>query len=253
MSRRHDVQDATGRIEYLSGRGTLEAWGTGAPTNSVAGFAPGCIYHRGDGAAGTALYLNEGTFSSSTWVPVGSGVGVFTTATITTATITTANITTLNPTNIVRASQRYQVGRGVAKVGGTSGWVVNAANDLGSMATMAASQSAGTLVVGLPGLHVGDTITGFVVVASINSAGNTVTLDANLRTNTVAAGATGTDASVATMTQVSVTAATASTSTKTGLSTVIATGVNYYLLITGTTGSTTTIELDQIEVVVTTA
>lgn len=67
-SRRHDIQDATGRIEYLAGRGTIQAWGSTAPTNSVTGYAPGCIWHNLAGTAGSVLYVNQGTFTSSTWL-----------------------------------------------------------------------------------------------------------------------------------------------------------------------------------------
>jgi len=70
VSRRHDIQDATGRIEYLPGRGTVQAWGSSAPTDSVAGFAPGCIYHNLAGTAGSTLYSNIGTFSSSNWLNI---------------------------------------------------------------------------------------------------------------------------------------------------------------------------------------
>lgn len=168
------------------------------------------------------------------------------------STIASATITTLTNTGLVRAGLPYKIGVG-AKVGTTSGWTVGAANNLGTIGTVAASQSAATLVVPVVGLHVGDTITGFRVVASINSAGGTVTLDADLRKMTVAAGASATDASVATMTQVSVTAATASNSTKTGLSEVVAAGTRYYFLITATTAGSTTIELDDIEYTVTSA
>ncbi len=45
---------------------------------------------------------------------------------------------------------------------------------------MAASQSAGTLVIPIGGLHIGDTITGFKVIAQVESAGNVVTIDADL-------------------------------------------------------------------------
>lgn len=70
MSRRHDLQDATGRIEYLPGRGTIQAWGSGAPTNGQTGFAPGCTYQNLSGAAGSAFYVNTGTFTSSTWLNI---------------------------------------------------------------------------------------------------------------------------------------------------------------------------------------
>lgn len=173
--------------------------------------------------------------------------------TITTLTSTTANITTVNPTNIVRASQTFQLGRGgTAKAGTGAGWVVNAGNNLGTIATMAAGQTAGTLVVAIPNLHVGDTITGFSVYTSINAA-NASTLDANLRSLTIGAAASGTDASIGSITQVSTSSAVASSATKSSLSAVVTAGVSYYLLITGTTGASSTFEISQIEVTVTSA
>ncbi len=73
MSRRHDLQEATGRIEYYAGRGTLQAWGTAAPTNSVTGFAPGCIFQ--DLVNGN-IYQNVGTFASTTWTAFATGNAV---------------------------------------------------------------------------------------------------------------------------------------------------------------------------------
>lgn len=50
-----------------TGNGII-ASGSGAPTDSVAGYAPGCLYFRTDGGADTSLYINTGTITSSTWV-----------------------------------------------------------------------------------------------------------------------------------------------------------------------------------------
>lgn len=240
-------------IKNMAGNGVL-AVGSGAPTDSVAGYSIGCYYVRTDGGASTAAYVNVGSATSSTWKKLGLDGATIAALTVTALTATTATITTLNPTSIVRASQTYQLGRGgTAKAGTTAGWTVNAGNNIGTIATVAASQTSSTLVVAIPNLHVGDTITGFGVYSSINSAGGAVTLDANLRSLTIGAAASATDASIASITQVSVSAATASSATKTGLSTVVTLGVNYYLLLTATTAGSTTIELDQIEVTVTTA
>lgn len=151
---------------------------------------------------------------------------------------------------VTRSAQSFQVATR-AKVGGTAGWVVGAANDLPYMATMAASQTAGTLVVPLNGLRIGDTITGFRIVAQIESAGGAVTIDAILRAVTNVA-AEPTDAAIGTgMTQVSVTADTAASSTKTGLTEVVTSGKSYYLLITATTAAATDIILQHPEVTVT--
>lgn len=41
------------------------ATGTTVPTDTTAGYAPGCVFVHNDGGAGTGLYVNEGTAASS--------------------------------------------------------------------------------------------------------------------------------------------------------------------------------------------
>jgi hypothetical protein len=147
---------------------------------------------------------------------------------------TTTASNSLGGTAAVRTGREILAG-GNPKVGSAAGWVVNAAANIFE-ATMAASQTAGTLVVPLTGLTAGDTLTGFRVVAQVESAGGTVTIDADLRAETNVA-ADPTDASIGAITQVSVTADTAVSATKTGLTEVISVAKRYYLLITATTGS----------------
>ncbi len=135
---------------------------------------------------------------------------------------------------------------GYAKVGATAGWVVGGgAVNTGLTATCPASQTGSTLVIPLSGLKIGDTITGVYLTGQIESAGNTVTLDMDLRKMTAAA-ADVADASVDTMTQISVTADTAVSSANGGitdLTEVVAEGETYYLLLTATTGASTDIAL----------
>jgi hypothetical protein len=143
-----------------------------------------------------------------------------------------------------------------AKVGTTAGWVVNAANDLGKLATIPAAQTNATLVVPITGLKVGDTITAFSLQGSIQSGGNTGTITADLRKLTAAA-AGATDASVGSMAApLSVTANTVLSSAnagKTGLAEVVAEGESFYVLITCTTGAVVTAELQSVNVTVTQA
>ncbi len=136
-----------------------------------------------------------------------------------------------------------------ARVGTTSGWVLGAI-DTGVMGTVAASQTAGTLVVPISGLHVGDTITGFKIHAQVESAGGTVTIDGDLRhiDNTAA---DPVDASIGTITQVSVTADTAVAQSVGSLSHVILVTDSYYILITATTAAVTDIQLINVTVTVT--
>jgi outer membrane receptor for Fe3+-dicitrate len=59
-----------GVLQEVAGVGIIDAYGTGAPTASAAGYATGCTYHRIDGSTDTSLYVNEGTKDSATWVVV---------------------------------------------------------------------------------------------------------------------------------------------------------------------------------------
>lgn len=150
-----------------------------------------------------------------------------------------------------------RVYNGFCKVGATAGFAVGGgAVNTGLMATCPAGQTASTLVVPLAGvLNVGDTITAVHLVGQIESAGNTVTIDVNLRKMTTAA-ADVADASVASMTQISVTADTAISSANGAigsLTEVVAADETFYLLITVTTGASTDVALQGAIVTVTTA
>lgn len=165
-------------------------------------------------------------------------------------TLTVASGATLNATGSFVRSETRQIGTR-AKVGGTAGWTVGAADNLPYVGTVAASQTGAKLVIPIDGLQIGATITGFNIVAQIESAGGTVTLDADLRATTNVA-ADPTDASIGAMTQVSVTADTAVSQAKTGLTEVVTSGKTYYLLLTATTALSTDIILQACEITTTT-
>jgi hypothetical protein len=133
-----------------------------------------------------------------------------------------------------------------ALIGATAGWEVDGnTTDNHTLALMAASQTAGTIVVPIPGLVIGDKIEAFHALGQIESGGNAATLDVALRSLTAAA-ANPTDAAIASMTQVSVTADTALTETNTKkgeLTTTVEDGKTYYFLVTGTTAASTDIQL----------
>jgi len=165
-------------------------------------------------------------------------------------TVTGSTIVTVNTAGISRASQE-RVMNISAKAGATAGWTVGGgAVNVGILATLPASQTSSTLVVPITGLKVGDTITAFKLNAQIESAGGAVTLDADLRKRTCAAGDFS-DASVGAITQVAVTADTAVASAKTGLSDTVAADEVFYVLLTGTTAAVTDIDLGSITVTVT--
>lgn len=153
--------------------------------------------------------------------------------------------------SMTRAGQQRLVSSR-AKVGGTSGWVIGAADNLGYMATLPASQSGSTLVIPVNGLKVGDTLTAFSLVGQIESAGGTVTVDADLRKHTAAA-ADPADASVGAITQVSVTADAIISASKASLTEVVAADETFYILVTATTAGSTDIALMGATVTVTEA
>ena len=136
-----------------------------------------------------------------------------------------------------------------AKMGLTAGWTIQTNDNLGLIATCPVSRAAATLVIPIPGLKVGNKITAFSVVGQIESAGNTVTLDADLRKHTAAAGDVA-DASVGAITQISVTADAIISSSKTGLTEVVAADETFYVLLTATTTALTDIALQGITVTV---
>lgn len=146
----------------------------------------------------------------------------------------------------VRAGQQYVINAaGLAKVGGTAGWVVAPADNL-SLVTCPASQTASKMVIPITmPLKVGSTITAFSVIAQIESAGGTVTIDADLRKLTTVA-ADITDASLGAITQVSVTADTAVAAAKSGLAEIVAANETFYVLVTATTAGSTDIALQGI-------
>lgn len=161
------------------------------------------------------------------------------------------NASSDGPFSISGAAGAEKLLSGPPKAGATAGWSVNAGANL-SEATLPASQTGSTLVVPIYGLKVGDIITAFKVSAQIESAGGAVTLDADLRKMTNAAG-DPTDASVGAVTQVSVTADTAVAQAKTGLAEIVAFGEWFYVLITATTAAVTDIRFLGISVTVTEA
>jgi hypothetical protein len=154
----------------------------------------------------------------------------------------------------VRTSQTRLTPASLGKPGGTSGFISSATDNI-SLATCPASKTGSTYVIPVTRLKVGDTITGFYLIGQIESAGNTATVDANLRKHTAAA-ADVADASVASMTQVSVSADTALTvanTAKTGLSQVVGADESYYVLVTVTTAAATDVALQALAVTVTEA
>ena len=135
-----------------------------------------------------------------------------------------------------------------AKVGSAAGWTVNAGAD-SFMATCAASQTSGMLVIPLNGLNVGDRIDGYNLVGQIESAGNTATLDCDLyQSIAVAAASTHTAISGTDMAQISVasdTAITKANSTKTFATSsrvIVEEGKAYFLRLNATTAASTDVE-----------
>ena len=117
-------------------------------------------------------------------------------------------------------------------------------------ATLAASKSAADFVIPITGLKIGDVIKSFKVYGQIESAGGTVTVDAEMY-RTVAVAADPTQTSIGAITQISVTADTLVGSSKTlAVEETVATNESFIVAITGTTASSTDIAITAIEVTV---
>lgn len=151
------------------------------------------------------------------------------------------------------ASKRWLC-TGRPKVGTTAGWVVGAANNRGGCATLPAAQTTSTLVLDLSGLRLGDIITAFWLVGQVEAAGNHVVIDADLRKLSTAADDL-TDASIGAITQIDVVADTALSSSNANKTLVspetIGVDETFYVLITGTTGAATDIDLQGVMLVIT--
>ena len=67
---RHDIQDATGVVVRKPNVGIMQVVSATTPTNGQAGYGPGCLWQNHSGSAGTVLYVNTGTNTSTTWVAI---------------------------------------------------------------------------------------------------------------------------------------------------------------------------------------
>lgn len=151
---------------------------------------------------------------------------------------------TLNVTSIVKSTQLSVPVCGQAKVGATAGWVITGGTNI-SHATLPASQTNSTLVIPLPALPVGSTVTAVGVGGQVESAGGNVTLVMSLRKLTNAA-ADNTDAEIATDNVGTLTADTILSAANLGVTAqteVIAADESLYVLLTGTTAASTDIDV----------
>lgn len=134
------------------------------------------------------------------------------------------------------------------KAGATEGFVVTGVNK--GLATCPASQTAATLVIPITGLNIGDKVTAFKITGQVESAGQTATVDADLRKITAAAAGSA-DASIGAITKISKTADYEIADSKTlATAETLASGECLYLLVTVTTGSSTDIELAGVELTI---
>lgn len=122
-------------------------------------------------------------------------------------------VTSLSDPTPKAAKVRCYQAAGLAKVGGTAGFVTAAADNV-SLTTCPASQTASKLIMPIPFLKVGDKIISFHLQGRCNSAGGAITVDADLRFQTATAAST-VDTSLGTITQLAVTAQTLMSSANT--------------------------------------
>lgn len=129
--------------------------------------------------------------------------------------------------------------------GATAGWVKN--NDTGT-AKLPASQTAATMTIPLQ-LENGTVIKSYQLNGQVESAGNTATLDVDLRVITPVAGDL-TDASLGAATQLSATADAIVAIQKTITDATVTSPKSYYFLVTGTTAAATDFDINSLELTV---
>lgn len=57
-------------VAEVPGEGIIFARGTTVPADTSVGYATGCLFQHTDGGAGTSLYVNRGSSTSSNFDPV---------------------------------------------------------------------------------------------------------------------------------------------------------------------------------------
>lgn len=77
---RLDLMPSVDRFMFVPGQGHMmglptrpgesSTATTGVPTNGIAGFAKGALFHNFKGSAGSLLYVNTGSNTSATWTNI---------------------------------------------------------------------------------------------------------------------------------------------------------------------------------------
>lgn len=148
-------------------------------------------------------------------------------------------------TGMLQAGTRFiSAANGV--IGATAGFALPSAHSGFTNAAVAgvpASQTGSTFVIPVEGLRLGERITSWSLVGQIESAGNAVTVDGDLRKLTVAAGDI-TDASIGALTQISKTADYAIADSKTlATAETVAADEQFYVKLTVTTGASCDVQI----------
>lgn len=228
-------------VTYTGGNVTIQSSSTDGKNVSIATIGDGDIDLFTDSTKRWQIQGADGDLVPAQATPV-VDIGAAT------AEIDNIYVQDITVSGAVKDTVTVFVPAGIGRAGATAGWTNTGANL--NEALLPQSQTASTFTIPLTGLQVGDTISAFKVVAQVESAGGTATLDADLRKLTNAAG-DPTDASIGAITQVSVTADTAVASAKTlAAAEVLASGESLYLLLTGTTAASTDVRLLGFEVTV---
>ena len=203
-----------------------------------------------NGLTTQVLASGTGEITAATTVEVpgvtGRLVQVFVKCLLYTSGTIVATVNSPVPTGV----ERYFTHATRGKAGATSGFVVAAADNL-CLATCPASKTGSTLVIPVTNLQTGANILSFNLVGQIESAGGTVTIDAELRKHSAVA-ADVSDASVQAMTQVTATADKALTAANTTCNLtndcIVGANESYYILVTVTTAGSTDVALQGIVV-----
>ncbi len=144
---------------------------------------------------------------------------------------------------VVRDSRQFIVPAANAVAGATAGWLVTGADD--ALAILPAEETSSTLVISIPGLFIGDIVTGIRVIGQVESAGANATLVMSVRKATAAV-ADFTDAEIDTAnvgTLVADTLISGSVLEVVDLTETVTALETLYVLLTGTTAALTDIAI----------
>lgn len=135
------------------------------------------------------------------------------------------------------------------KVGATAGWTAGEAADTGYIASLPASQTDSTLIIPVTGIPINSLITGFSIRGIATSAGNAITIDADLIRLDAESNGVNDETTVVSISTQNISAnARLSASASVSSSQTVSNFQSFFVVVTGTTAASTSVDLHSITV-----